>query len=132
MKVGCLGDIVFEVSDGEIKTIRDASWSGSVSISTHQRHLDNALQEFVGINSDSFEFKIRVSMFLGSDPLKEIEKLLDYERSGTAVQLTIGKTSYGKYRWLISKHKITLEHFDKAGNLVGADITVSLTEYTKG
>lgn len=132
MKIGCLGEIVFEVSDKEIKTIRDASWSGSVSISTHQRHLNSALQEFVGINPDSFEFKIRVSMFLGSDPHKDIEKLLEYERGGIAVPLTIGKTGYGRYRWLVSKHKITLEHFDKMGNLVGADITVSLAEYTKG
>ncbi|MBQ6052975.1 MAG: phage tail protein [Clostridia bacterium] len=132
MKIGCLGDIVFEVSDKEMKTIRDATWSGSASIATHQRHLDNALQEFVGVDPDSFEFKIRISQFLGSDPLTDISKLFDYERGGTAVPLTIGKKGYGKYRWLVKKHKTSLEHYDKVGNLVGVDITVTLTEYTKG
>ena len=132
MKIGCLGDIVFNVSDSELKTIRDATWSGSASIATHQRHLVNVLTEFVGIDADSFEFKIRISKFLGSDPLADIKKILQYERYGTALQLTIGKTSYGKYRWLIKKHKVSFEHYDKAGNLVTADVMISLTEYTKG
>lgn len=132
MKIGCLGDIIFEVSDKEIQTIRDASWSGSATISTHQRHLDNALQEFVGTDPDQFEFKMMVSRFLGSDPLTVINKLFEYERGGIAVPLTIGKKGYGKYRWLIKKHKTEMEHYDKFGNLIGADITITLTEYTKG
>ena len=131
MKIGCLGDIAFEVSDSIIKTIRDMSWSGSASIQTHQRHLGKALPEFVGVNSDAIEFKIRVSKYLGADPNTEIDKLTAYARSGTTVPLTIGTKTYGKYRWLISKHKTTLEHFDKRGNLITADITVSLTEYAK-
>ena len=132
MKIGCLGDVVFEVSDDEIKTIRDVSWSGSASISTHQAHLSKAVTEFVGADPDNIEFKMRVSQYLGSDPLKEIETISKYEKEGVTVPLTIGKKSYGEYRWLIKKHKITFEHYDKAGNLVSADITISLTEYTKG
>lgn len=132
MKIGCLGKIVFEVSDKEMKTIRDASWSSSASIATHQRHLGDALQEFVGSNPDSFEFKIRVSRFLGSDPEKDIETLLGYVREGIVVPLTIGKKSYGKYRWLVQKVGINLENYDRTGNLVGVDLSVTLTEYTKG
>ena len=132
MKIGCLGDIIFEVSDREIKTIRDASWSGSASISTHRRHLGDALQEFIGADPDSFEFKIRISRFLGADPLSDIAKLSEYERKGLAVTLTIGKQCYGKYKWLVKKHTVSFEHYDKTGNLIGADISVSLTEYTKG
>ncbi len=131
MQIGCLGEIIFEVSDSVLKTIRDATWSGSAAISTHQRHLDNALQEFVGVNPDSFQFSIRISQFLGANPLDDIGKLFSYERNGTAVQLTIGSKGYGKYRWLVSKHEVSLEHFDKEGNLVGADISVSLTEYLR-
>ena len=131
MTVGCLGDIAFEVSAKSIKTIRDATWSGSASIATHQRHLQNSLQEFVGIDPDSFTFNFRISAWLGSNPLTDISKLFEYERSGTAVRLIIGGRGYGKYRWLIKKHKVTLEHYDKWGNHVGADIAVTLTEYTR-
>ncbi len=123
--------MIFEVSESVIKTLRDASWSGSVTVQTHQRHLDNALTEFVGVNPDTFEFKIRVSQYLGVDPQEEIAKLFSYERNGTAVPLTIGTKAYGKYRWLITKHKTMFEYYNKDGGLASADITVSLTEYIK-
>lgn len=129
MKVGCLGNIIFYVSDKSVKTIRDATWSGSANIQTLSRHLNNALTEFVGVNPDSFTFSMRVSRYLGSDPLTEISALFAYERSGTAVPLVIGNKEYGKDKWLIASHKVTLEHYDKQGNLASADISVTLTEY---
>lgn len=131
MKIGCLGDIIFEVSDSTIRTIQDATWSGSASIQTHSRHLDNALQEFVGIDPDGFTFNIRISKYLGADPLVDIPKLFDYERTGTALPLVIGKKAYGKDRWLIKSHKSTLETFDREGNLVSANVSITLTEYTE-
>lgn len=131
MQIGCLGEILFEVSPDVIQTLRDATWSGSVSISTHQRHLQNTLQEFVGVDADSFTFNIRISRYLGADPLSVLNTIFDYERNGTALCLVIGEKMYGKYRWLIKKHKATLEHYDKNGNLVGADVSLTLTEYTK-
>ena len=33
--VGCLGDIVFTVSDRTIKTIDNVTWSGSARYATH-------------------------------------------------------------------------------------------------
>ncbi len=131
MQIGCLGDIAFEVSDDRIKTLRDVSWSGSASIQTHQRHLAKALTEFVGADADSIDFKIRISKYLGADPLADIAKIVEYEKNGTAVPLTIGTKNYGEYRWLIKKHKITLEYFDAKGDLTSADISLTLTEYTK-
>lgn len=131
MKIGCLGDIAFRVSDEEIKTLRDASLSGSASIQNHQRHLKPALQEFVGSDSDQFEFKIRLSAFLGADPMTDFKKIEEYCRNGITLPLTIGKTTFGRYRWLIKKYKSTFEHYDKTGNIVGMDVTVTLTEYVK-
>ncbi len=130
-QVGCLGEIVFEVSDSSIKTIRDVTWGGSATIQTHQRHLRYALTEYTGTPPDTLEFKIRLSYYLGTDPLADVAKLFEYERTGKAVQLTIGNKGYGKYRWLIKSHKIAMEHFDGDGNLLGSDVTVSLVEYLK-
>lgn len=130
-QIGCLGEVVFEVSESAIKTIRNVSWSGSATIQTHQRHLQNALTEYTGTPPDAIEFKLRLSYFLGADPLADIAKLFEYERTGKAVPLTIGNKCYGKYRWLVKSHKIAMEHFDGDGNLLGSDVTVSLTEYLK-
>lgn len=132
MQVGCLGDIAFEVSNNVIKTIKDVQWSGSVTIQSHARHLNNALQEFVSVDPDGITFSMTLSRYLGADVNSDINKLFDYERSGKAVKFVLGAKTYGKYRWLIKKHKITMEHFDKQGNLASADVNVTLVEYTKG
>lgn len=129
MKIGCLGDIVFEVSDAVIKTISSATWSGSASIHTHQRHLTNSLQEFVGIDPDEFTFSMTLSKYLGVEPLKDIETIFEYERGGVAVPLFVGTKAYGKDRWLIKSHTVKMESYDGQGNLTVATVDVVLTEY---
>ena len=130
MKVGCLGDIVFEVSAGVIKTVRDVSISGSANYQKHQRHLDKELLEFVGSESDSITLSVRISKQLGVDPIKELEKISKYIKEGKSVLLTLGTRSYGK--WVITKHKTKYEFFDKYGNVICADTTLTLSEYVKG
>ncbi len=130
MKVGSLGGVVFEVSKNQIKTIRDVKWSGSASIQSHQIHLDNPTQEFVGNDADGFTFKIKVAKYLGSDPQTDIAQLFTYMRNGTTLPLTLGTKKHGKYRWLIKKLSIDVEYFDKFGNVTSADLSVTLTEYT--
>ncbi len=131
MKIGSLGDVAFEVSDSVIKTIDKATWSGSVKIQTHARHLDNALQEFVSIDPDGFTFSIKLSRYLGVDPMTELNRIWTYERGGIAVPLTLGNKAYGKYRWLVKSHKVKLELYDGRGNLTSCNVDVTLTEYTK-
>ena len=96
MQVGYLGEIIFTVSDETVETINNFVWSGSARYSTHQRHLTNALTEFVGLDPDKITFDIVVSRFLGVDPYAEVVKIWNYERGGTAIPLTIGTHAYGK------------------------------------
>ena len=130
MQVGALGDIVFTVSDNQIKTIRDAKWSGSADIESHKIHLDNVIQEFVANDADQFSFKIRLTSAFGNDVQSDIALLFNYMRTGTTLPLTIGTKRYGKYRWLIKKLDITLEYYNKIGDLISADLSISLVEYT--
>jgi len=130
-QVGCLGDIIFQVSSNTIKTVNNAQWSGSARYSEHQRHLTNSLTEFTGIDPDKFTFDIELSMYLGVDPMDELSKIWNYERTGKAVPLVIGEKSYGKYRWAIKSHKIKLKTHDKNGNLTSAVVSIELLEYLK-
>ena len=88
--VGCLGDIVFTVSDRTIETINNVTWSGSARYATHQRHGTHALTEFTGLDPDKMTFDIVLSAYLGVDPIAEVVKLWNYERGGIAVPLVIG------------------------------------------
>lgn len=132
MIVGCLGDVVFKVSEDEIKTIRDAQWSGKGGWQQHKRHMKMPLPEFVGPELDSFKFNIRISAYLGvRDVIDEIATLLSYEREGKILPLFLGEKIYGRYRWTLNSHTVKMEHTDRAGNLTDADLSITLTEYPR-
>jgi phage protein U len=130
-QVGCLGDIVFQVSSKAIKTLDKVVWSGSARYSEHKRHLTNALTEFTGIDADTISFEVVLSLYLGVEPTAELAKIWKYERNGKALSLVIGERGYGKYKWTIKSHKIKMQTFDKKGNLTGATVSIELLEYLK-
>ena len=121
MMIGCLGDIVFQVSEEITETIRDVEWSGSARYSTHQRHNMNALTEFTGIDPDTMKFTITLTRELGVDVAAEIAKIFKLERSGEA----------GKYRWNVVKHSAQITAHDKKGNPICAEVALELQEYLK-
>ena len=91
MRVGNLGEIVFEVSDETVRTLSKMNWGGSANYAVHKRHAGNALTEFTGLNPDSFTFSMTLVAQLGVDPMAEIKKLWQYLRTGEAVPLNRGR-----------------------------------------
>ena len=65
MRIGTLGNLVFQVSSETVQTIDDLQWSGSAQYSTHQRHLGKGLLEFTGVDPDDLSFSIFLSRSLG-------------------------------------------------------------------
>ena len=128
-QIGCLGEIIFEVSSEQIRTFSNMQWSGSVRYGVHDRHLNNAFTEFTGIEPDEISFDMSLSSSLGISPMEEIVKLWTYERNGQTLPLIIGEKAYGKYRWCIKNHTVKMETYDKLGNLDGATVSVDLLEY---
>lgn len=132
MDIGCLGEIPFKVSSRAVQTVKKATWSGSARYGTHARHLTNALTEFTGIEPDAFSFEIELSAFLGVNPSDALNLIWQYERSGKAVPLVIGNKGYGKYRWNVLEHKISMEQYDGNGDLLSCTVSVKLQEYLRG
>ena len=130
MQVGCLGDIVFEVSDSTVKTLRQLEFSGSASIQSHDRHCKKAIPEFTGVDLESMSFSVRVTKVLGADPTKDIEKIRENMNNGKALPFTLGRKTLG-YRWLISQYKVICENFDSKANIIDADISITLKEYPR-
>lgn len=132
MVIGCLGGVVFRVSEETVCTLDDMVWSGSARYATHERHLTHALTEFVGLDPDKITFDITLCSDLGADPFTEAAKIWDIERSGRAVPLTIGTKAYGKYRWNIIKHEMRPKAHFINGDVHTATVSVSLQEYLGG
>jgi len=130
MQVGSFGDVIFSVSTDKIQTVKDVSRSGSASIQTHKRHLDVDLPEFVGTDLESLSFNIQISKYLGvANPQTEVDRLFSYMRNGNPKYFILGAQRYGRYKWLISKIKVTDKHYDKSSNAITVDLAVTLTEY---
>jgi hypothetical protein len=130
--VGCLGDVIFTVSRSVVRTLDNMTWSGSARYATHERHLTHALTEYTGLDPDKITFDILLSAELGVDPIAEVVKLWNIERSGRAVPLTVGTKGYGKYRWNILKHEMKMKTFYGNGDVHTATVSVSLQEYLGG
>lgn len=127
--VGVLGDIVFSVSSGTVKTINNMKWSGSARYSTHQRHNMNALTEFTGIDADQLSFDIYLSSTLGVDPMTELVKIWKYERNHTPLSLVLGTHAYGKNKWVIESHSAKVKYHSRNGDLQQVTVSISLLEY---
>ena len=130
--VGCLGDVIFTVSKDVVRTLDNMVWSGSARYAVHERHLTHALTEYTGLDPDKITFDILLSAELGVDPIAEVVKLWNIERSGRAVPLTVGTKGYGKYRWNIHKHEMKMKTFYGNGDVHTATVSVSLQEYLGG
>ena len=128
MKVGVLGDIVFEISEKRIQTFQKNEHSRAAKIQTHSRPGKVGLVEWTGSDPEARELSFMVSKYLGGDPNAEIKKLKKYIKEGTKLNLTIFKKNYGTY--LLQKYKVSEKEYDKK-TVVTADISVSLIEYTK-
>lgn len=131
MVIGCLGDIVFQISEEAVETIRDMEWSGSARYAVHQRHNGNALTEFTGLDPDKIGFTVHLVRELGVDVVAEIVKIWNLERNGEAARLVIGSKPYGKYRWNVVKHSAKYTAHDREGNPIAAEVSLELQEYLR-
>lgn len=129
--IGCLGDILFQVSEEVVETISNMEWSGSARYAVHQRHLQNALTEFTGVDPDKISFEMTLTYELGVNVMDELVKIWTYERAGESLPLVVGDKPYGKYRWNIKNHKIQFLDHDRRGNGHTAKVSVELQEYLR-
>lgn len=128
--IGTLGNIIFSVSNKQVRTFDGLNWDSSAQYAQHNRHMRDVLLEFTGTNADTISFSMYFSAFLGVNPMNELTKLLRAERSGQIMRLVIGHRAYGKHRWVITQTRKELERFDNRGNLLVARVNVSLMAYS--
>jgi len=131
MQVGCLGDIIFEVSNRVVRTLNSLNLSGSARISEHTRLGKKTLIEYNGSDPRKVSFNIILSADLGTNVLVEINKIIAHTERGTLLPLVIGRTSYGDFRWLINGYNTNVDVNDIAANPQLAVVTLNLIEYVR-
>lgn len=127
--IGSFGNIIFEVSEKQVKTIQKATWKSKASYAQHKLYGRETRTEFVGVEPDTFSLEITLSATWGVNPLRNIEELLRMEREGEAAYLVIGDKVFGKDRWTIESSSRELEVFDGKGNMVKVVYSLELLAY---
>ncbi|RPF48266.1 GpU protein [Hydrogenoanaerobacterium saccharovorans] len=127
--IGSWSNIVFSVSRREIKTFDSLKWNFGAKYATHEVHLKDPILEFVGTDVETISFSMLFSAFLGVNPMTEINKLHNAVRKGKVSRLIIGKKTFGKNKWVITKVENQLERYDNRGNLLAAKANVTMQAY---
>lgn len=130
-KIGAFGNMAFSVSENTVKTFDQINWDKSIKYATHDRHIKRDIVEFLGPEPDSISFQMVFSVFHGTNPLHEMQKLHQMADSGIANRLVLGGKVYGSYKWVITKISGTLKRYDNGGNCWAAVAKVTLLEYPK-
>jgi phage protein U len=128
MKIGSLGDIVFQTSENKIHTFNNFSRSISSNFHEHKRHLLPSLLEFSGAAQETISINIQLSVNLGIKVYDEIKKLREYCRTGKVLRFVIGKVAFGNGNWVITSFSCNNSHF-LDGVLIYADCSLTLQNY---
>ncbi|GKS13304.1 phage tail protein [Paenibacillus chitinolyticus] len=127
--IGTLGDIVFIATADTIRTFDDFKRSSSSRWAKHEILGKKARTQWIGPGLDTISFTMRFDLRYGINPRKELDKLVETERSGKAMSLTIGGKGLGVAFWVITSLEQSWDKVDNRGNILLASASVSLEEY---
>ncbi|WP_028551761.1 phage tail protein [Paenibacillus sp. UNC451MF] len=130
--IGSLGDVVFVATDDTIRTFTDFSRKSTARWGKHEVLGQKQKSQFLGPDLDTISFSMRFDVSYGMNPLQEMEILLEMNRSGQAVDLTIGGKSLGVGLWVITSLEQAWNVIDNQGNVLVGTATISLEEYIVG
>lgn len=126
--IGSIGGVVFETSIDKVRTFNNMSRKGSVEYAEHQIHGDKARLEFIRHNLDEITFSISLDVSLGVNPKNEIANFRGKMNRAEVVDLLLGDDYKGAY--VITGVDETWKNIDKQGNILSAELSISLKEYT--
>lgn len=127
--LGTLGNIVFEVAEGNVKTFRDLSFTHSANYTEHKILGRNGLVEFTGLNASSCTFKMVLDASLGVNPEQELEGLAELLNGHEAAEFVLDGQPVGTGQWVIESMNVTADIVDNQGGIVRASVSVTLKEY---
>jgi phage protein U len=128
-KIGSFGEIVFEVSPEKTQTFNDFERSGSARWNDHEIIGLKPKSEFSGPGLEEISYVILLKVELGIDPIKQIEKLRKMRDTGKVAPLIIGGKPVSQNYWSIQQLRESHKTVDSKGNILIAEVSVSLKEY---
>lgn len=126
--LGKWGSLTFVASRNKTRTFSDMTWKTKINFTEKERKKKVSKVTFKGIAPDEISFKMRLSVFDGMNPLKEMNKVTKVARKGKKNRLVIGGKNYGHGKMVITDITRNLNFFDNKGNLWVAEMQVTMKE----
>ena len=129
MAIGNLGKtITFEVSSDKVLTFRNMSRSVKGRWTQHNVK-GKPIAEFLGPDLDGASLTVSLSAMHGVKPRKTLETIEKAVRKGTVLPFVVGGEKVGSNNWVITSVSETWKCVYSKGELVSADVTLTLQEY---
>lgn len=131
MGFGSFGGITFEVSRNKIITFDEFKRQGSARWETHDVIQNKPIPEFLGPGQDEVSYTIKFSVAHKVNPKNELERLREFRDTGKVAPLIIGSGPISENYWYIVNLNEQHKSFDNKGNLLQAEVEVTLREYPR-
>lgn len=127
--IGSFGKVVFFASAEAMRTFDGFTRNSSSRWAKHDVLLLKPVSQFIGPGLDTITFSMRFDIRHGMNPRKEMNTLLEMERSGKVETLIIGGVPLGVFKWKITNLSQKWTQLDGKGNLLVGGLDVTLEEY---
>ncbi|PIC80549.1 hypothetical protein CSV75_01795 [Sporosarcina sp. P18a] len=130
--IGSFGTVVFEVTPKKINSFTDLEKSNKSRWSEHEIHGKKAKLEFEGAGLIDINYRLLLRVENGINPMKEIAKLEKMNDGGKAAPFILGSKPLSPNKFVITEISEALKNIDQRGNILSAEVTISLKEYVEG
>ncbi|WP_434171196.1 hypothetical protein AHYW_002611 [Providencia manganoxydans] len=97
IRLGSLGDIVFQVSPSQVRTFESFERQSEAIFADHEVAGGKPISEFMGESLDTLDLTMVFNAGLGVVPHQEIERLRKMKAEGVPHTLMMGSRSFGQY-----------------------------------
>ncbi len=128
--IGYFGpDIIFETSDERILTFMDLQRDTASRWGSHEVIGIKPKTEFIGPGLDTISFTVILNGNNGVKVRDEMNKWLEYARSGRAEMLAIGGKFLGVDKWIVKTVSQMWDVIFNSGELFSGKVDITLEEY---
>ena len=131
MLVGYMDDIPFITSGFLVRTFDEWNKGSEARWEKHDLMGRKPVLEFIGPDVEEISFKMLLRQDLGVDPRTEIRRLEVMRDEGAVFPLVLGNHTVGDHFWVLTSLSAQVTYWNKYGNPLSAEVSVTLREYAE-
>ena len=128
-EIGQFGEIAFEVSSDKILTFEDFKRESESKFENHELIAQKPRTEFIAPGLDTITFTVILNAQFGVKPRDEMNRWLEYCRSGDAERMAIGGKPIGVDKWVVKSVSQVWSTIYDGGVLASGKVSITLQEY---